>query len=43
MILESVFNKSMCETKGFTKVSQILKEFDLKIQGLTLMTNLILK
>jgi len=34
MLFYSVFNKDICGHSGFTKVSQILKEFDLKLRAL---------
>ena len=41
MLFNSIFNKSICETKGFTKVSQILREFDLKLRALSTLYRLI--
>ncbi len=31
----SVLNKDICVSTGFTKVSQILREFDLKVKALS--------
>lgn len=41
MLFNSIFNKFICETKGFTKVSQILREFDLKLRALNSLYKLI--
>ena len=41
MLFNSIFNKAICETKGFTKVAQILREFDLKITALNSLYRLI--
>lgn len=41
MLFNSIFNKHICETKGFTKVAQILREFDLKLRGLNSLYRLI--
>lgn len=35
MMFYSLFNKDMCGSQGFAKVSQILREFDLKIRALS--------
>lgn len=43
MALYSVLNKSICGTKGFTKMSQILREFDNKIRALGALSYLIKK
>ena len=41
MIFYSTMNKEACQTKGFTKVSQILREFDLKIRALSALHQLV--
>lgn len=37
----SVFNADICLSQGFTKVAQILREFDLKIKALSALSFLI--
>ena len=40
-VLYSAFSKDICVNSGFTKVSQILREFDLKIRALSTLCTLV--
>ena len=37
----SIFNTDICGSKGFTKVAQILREFDLKLKALSALSFLV--
>lgn len=41
MLFNSIFNRDICGITGFTKVAQILKEFDLKLRALEALVLLI--
>lgn len=41
MVFYSIFNRDMCTIAGFTSVSQILREFDLKLRALEALNLLI--